>query len=366
MSKFKKKNSEVLATNKCEKEHKRKKRTLILVTFISGLLFAMAAWAWFSQTLNVRIDFFQMRVDSDTGLYISLDGIDFSEEILISRESILNDLTPRYPNHTNRWSITGLRPVSSNGLPNPNTDRFDIFWGEVHRRRSAHRDDDPQRRLFAVREVEDAPTPVSRFVAFDFFLRNITHSPHPDNLFIENDSVIDFSMDEIIDPEVRANMAGIVNSMRFGLVFKGTVPIGSDIETIQNMRCEQDCHYVIWEPNDLRHSPESIARAATKGITVVDGQPHPTFAVIAPGGPINHRSGQPGSGVPLDPNHFALQRTHTNLNDAIWEIPHGITKVRAYLWVEGQDIDGLETDEAITVLLDVLISLSKDLAGYEY
>ena len=67
----------------------------------------------------------------------------------------------------------------------------------------------------------------------------------------------------------------------------------------------------------------------------------------------------------IDPNYFTLQNTITeeDFSEPIFEIPNGVTKARVYLWVEGQDIDSLETNSEGTDL-DISISFVKDTEGY--
>ncbi len=46
------------------------------------------------------------------------------------------------------------------------------------------------------------------------------------------------------------------------------------------------------------------------------------------------------------------------------QVPHAITKARVYIWVEGQDIDSLETYSKGTVL-ELGINFVKDTMGFE-
>ena len=342
-------------------EKKKKRRRLLWITFVSGILLTLAVYAWFSATLNVKIKSFNMAVASDTGLTISLDGINFSSEIEVSLESILNDLTPRYPNHKNRWVISGLWPVSTIGIRNANSNRFSMYSGSVVKRRKNDASD--RRYLFAVEETDDRATPTSIYLAFDFFLKNVTPSPYPDNLFFEIDSMIDFTAET--SEEVRKSTGGAVNSLRFGVIFMDTVGIDASVETIQNIGCNNNCKSVIWEPNSTSHTEESIENAKKYNITLVDGVYTPTYAITRAGGPLDHTGGHPGTGIPLDTNHFALQRTITDLNEQIYQMGNSIVKCRGYLWIEGQDIDSLEIENVKSATLEVLVSISKDLAGYE-
>jgi hypothetical protein len=121
---------------------------------------------------------------------------------------------------------------------------------------------------------------------------------------------------------------------------------------------------IIYEPNNTLHSSDSIEGAGEFGIKLEDGIPVPTYGVIAEGQYLEHVNGQEGSGIPLDTAHFALQKTITDLYTPIFSIPNSITKFRAYVWIEGQDIDSLETYSK-GAGIDIALNLVKDLAGYE-
>ena len=49
----------------------------------------------------------------------------------------------------------------------------------------------------------------------------------------------------------------------------------------------------------------------------------------------------------------------------IFSLSKGISKVRIYMWIEGQDVDSLETVSS-GLNLAVVINFFKDIAGYEY
>ena len=62
--------------------------------------------------------------------------------------------------------------------------------------------------------------------------------------------------------------------------------------------------------------------------------------------------------------NFELQATKVDIERPIFELPDGITKLRVYVWLEGQDIDSLATrSEGADV--SVVINLIKDTAGYD-
>ena len=337
-------------------------KLLILVVFLLGIALSVATYAWFSASLNVKVKFFDVKVSTETGLFISLDGVNFSDSIEISRDSITKDLERLYPNHTNQWAATGLWSVSSNGIPNPNSDKFAVYGGSMGKYTDKARKG--TRFVTTTLISEDKSSEWNQYIAFDIFLKNVSGSPKKDNLYIGRGTYIDF--DESADQETREKMQDIFNTMRMGIVKIGETDLKADVNTIQNLQCNGECISLIYEPNSTKHNQESIDAASELGISISDNTYVPTYGVIAEGDHLDHKSGFINSGVNLDTEHFALQHTifESDLSRAIFQVPNGITKARVYIWIEGQDVDALEVhSEGAPVALN--LDLEKDLAGYE-
>jgi hypothetical protein len=355
-------------SNKSKKKRKsqsikKKKNTklLLIIAFFTAVLLIISSYAWFSVSLNVKVKFFDLVVSSDSGLFISLDGVNFSSEVEISIDSIIRDLGATYPNHTNQWSAGGLWPVSSNGIKNANQDKFDMYAGDVVRRRINRQ---IIKYLNTILLKEDKPNAANVFIGFDIFLKNVSGSPRTDNLYLTEETYIE--IDENTPDDDKEAMSGIMDSMRFGILKIGHVPLKSTVKDIQNIKCNNNCEMVIYEPNSTSHSEVAIEKAGEIGIIINDGEYVPTYAVINEGERLEHTNGQEGSGFPLDTDHFTLQETikEEDLEDPIFVIPNAITKLRVYVWIEGQDIDSLETNSRGAAIY-IGISFEKDLAGYE-
>ena len=129
---------EIKQKSKFPKFTKRTK-LLLFVVFVSSVVLTFATYAWFSASLNVKIKFVDVKVSTDTGLFISLDGIHFSDSVEISLDSVIYDLKEYYPNHTNQWAANGLWTVSSNGIPNSNASKFAMFDGQIGKYRDKAR-----------------------------------------------------------------------------------------------------------------------------------------------------------------------------------------------------------------------------------
>lgn len=334
----------------------QKRMTICMTILFLGVLFIFSSYAWFSTNLNVKIKQFNMLVTKNGGLTISFDAINFDSSVELTRKIIIDDLTATYPSHINQWAVNGLKPVSTNGNLDDNSYFFDIFATSGVKYKSFRRENG----FITTKKVEDKkPSPNNYYIAFDVFFKNVNGSPISDNLYFDKDTAI------TMVSESSDEMIGLTNSLRVGIVKVGTLPLDTDPSVIQNMQCQDKCETIIYEPNSKNHSSLSIERAMKYDINLINGRTFPTYAMIKEGGPIYVKDNVSGS-PNLDLNYFALQSTihEEDFSRPLFEVPEGITKARIYLWVEGQDIDSLETDsEGAELLVD--LNFIKDTAGYD-
>lgn len=327
----------------------------IVVIFFLGILLIFSAYAWFSTSLNVQIKTFNMIVSRNSGLSISFDAISFDKSIEISEDILINKLVETYPNNLSQWAGNGLVPVSSPGITNSNDYFFDIYRssGVKYKNRDLSKG-----YVTTILSKETKRSSVNNFIAFDLFIKNETGSPVSDNLYLVEGT--QFTMTS----ESNEEMTGLVNSARMGFVKVGSVPHDTPVETIQNLQCNNNCQSIIYEPNSMNHSSMSIERAKKYGINLRDGQEFPTFAYKKAGGPFEVIDTISGS-VGLDYNYFTEQKTLTTnaYEEPLFTIPDGITKIRVYVWLEGQDIDSLETDSD-GAEVSIAINFIKDTYGY--
>lgn len=354
----KQKNAKSRSTEPIKKIKRINVKLTIFIIIILGILLIFSSYAWFSSNLNVRIKTFNMIVTKNSGLTLSFDGINFDTALEISADTLIRDLRATYPNNTSQWASNGLTPVSSNGISNPNSPVFNMYASEGGVRYTHRNRKNGFINTSLLRETERKE--FSYYVAFDLFFKNDTGSPISDNLYLDNGTSI------IIDDENASDeMQGLINSARIGFVKIGSVPHEADANTIQNVSCNNQCKSIIYEPNSTFHTPLSIERATNYGVNLISGERYPTYGCYREGGPIPIANAVPGS-PSLDQNYFALQNTihEDDFDTPLFEIPDGITKVRVYLWIEGQDIDSLETDSEGTSM-SISINFVKDTAGYE-
>ncbi len=341
-------------SNKIIKEKKNKNYNMMLFfTFIVGIVLIVSTYAWFSSTLDASVDFVTVSVNRETGIYISLDGVNYDETITVNKEEVTTNLEDTYPGHNNKWvDSRGLIPISSNGIPDSNTFEFSMF--ELYRERYSKE----ERQLYLDFRQYTEDQSGANFVAFDVFIKNISNSDVSDNLYLWEGTSIK------LQDGTSDRMVSLLNTVRLGISKSGFTPDkNASGETVQNLECNNNCESFIYEPFSTAHNDLSIERAEDYGVTLEDGVFHPTYAVIAAGDKLSHYSGQ--GRQPFDNEHFIFQNTFRDLNTRLFELPHGVTKARIYVWLEGQDIDALETKSGGDIL-EIEIILHKDLAGYGY
>ena len=68
----------------------------------------------------------------------------------------------------------------------------------------------------------------------------------------------------------------------------------------------------------------------------------------------------------LNAPYLSYQETITdeNFSEPLFPLENGVTKARIYVWIEGQDIDSLETNSK-GADVNITIDFIKDTAGYE-
>lgn len=336
-------------------KHVNKKRNYnvaLVVTFIMGVICIVSTYAWFYASLDVKVKFINLKVENDSGLTISLDGVNFGSSIQISKDDLIENLKTVYPNNTSQWPVYGLRPVSTNGIKTSNDEKFDIYYSSS----AEYRDDKKIDTYLTTKKTSERTiNGISSFVAFDIFLRNKTGSPVSDNLYLDEGTSV------LLDGDSTEEMQDLLNSIRIGFLRIGSVSLESTVNEIQNVKCNNSCQSIIYEPHSTEHTNLSIEKAKKYNINLMNGTYYPTYAMINAVNGINIMDIADGS----DTKNFSLQITRLDFNQSLFEIPDGITKVRIYIWLEGQDIDSLET-KSTGANLSINLNFIKDTAGYDY
>lgn len=302
---------------------------ILIAIFLTSLVFIYSTYAWFSSSLDVNISDFKMTTNSIDGLYISLDGVTWSDSIDVSKENMENLLHQSYENHTTQWAEE-MSPISTIGISDTNKDKFNIFGNKTDLLNNSNYTNNDK--IDFIKLEENKPNYKNYFVAFDIFIKNRTPSPYKDNIYFDNTTKITST-----NKEETKDFA--LNSIRIGIVFTDTTTSDANVNTIQNLKCNNNCSSIIYEPNAYNHDEDSINTLKKHEITIKNGEYYETHSVIKEGNNVELWSGVKNSNKIYDSEHFALQKTVKDLSAPITSMPDGIVKARVYLWIEGQDID---------------------------
>lgn len=301
---------------------KKRRKILFLLVFLTGLLLSMTTYAWFTTNRIFEIESFDIQVASKGGIEISTDAIDW-KGVVGMLEFIAAANT--YPSNINQIP-NQVRPVSSAG--EVEDAKLKIFYGEVAM--------DKYHYLSAERTVEKArlmEDSEAYFVAFDVFIK----SPMPKQLMIAPGSGVSYEAD-------LSNPSGIENAFRIAFINQGNAPETNSLHSIQNLNSGTSA--IIWEPNYNSHTNSAVEHAKNVyAINTTTNAPRLTYYGIKTEIPSNLRLDVSKANANDNPNYFALvnpQITTVSNNDQFQDfinITSGITKIRIYIWLEGQDVD---------------------------
>ncbi len=303
-------------------ENQKRRRILIMILLVSFLILmlGMSTYAWFSSNKHATIDSIDINVATVTGIQVSVDAINWDN--IVTKEQIMNAYKT-YRAAENQLPDT-LSNVSTAG--NVSRGRMDMFYGLTSEGERNNYN------LTTVKESEiqcsgDQECVDKHFIAFDIFLL-VTN---PANLVItSNSNVI---------PQEGAEDKGCQNAARVGFIVEGAVgPTAS--AAAQNLRGGNSS--IIWEPNYDVHTEHGVmaarniyglstslsgaSRLPYKGVNTEFKDPvaidktdqSPYFSTVSP--------------------KIATTKTFSD-DQSFVSIPSGITKLRIYMWLEGQDVD---------------------------
>lgn len=347
---------------KKEKRSNRKaRRTLLLLLLIcaTGVLLTTASYAWFTANRQVSINTISVNVAAKNGIQISVDGTDWKS--IIQTDDIRAAHTG-YITATKSANMlpTSMEPVSTIGqVENDATlgNLIKMYYGTVSSNSAG------QNILSAtkVTEARDVATTnnTAKYVAFDIFLK-VTEAT---DLYITGDSGV----------TANGTDKGIKNATRFAFLLKGNTTAASTVQQIQELNTDNTVY--IWEPNYDVHTSSGIANARdVYGITTsaTGGSLLTYYGVKAPiadannvllseanitaaqcfvSGAVNRSittegdcTTASGSWVSNSTYFGAVTRDYTTTaantnNFQVFGLSAGITKIRVYMWVEGQDVD---------------------------
>ena len=350
-------------------------RNLVLVCTLTAILLTVSTYAWFIGMKTVKVAEFEVKIATTEGLFLSMDGSDWSYNLDAKGATA-------YTGNANQWldgEDEGLIPVSTVGDIDKTSSRMKIYEkGSLTSTKGGYR-------LLASR-VNNYTNKVTTgakkeyvdgdgYVAFDLFIKNLSG----DEYYVGNDVDNEEAIYLTYDSAVTVGQGGAAET---GIDCTGTPDPTEDTDVTGICR-----DAAIWEPNDKAHVDNAInwyKKSCLKrdgGATtfsyatsnnacgeVANGTESPTYAIaneLEVGSYVDVYDGAKFNGYGANVQEFAAYKASDSketaklvnydyLTDSEKEqrgnqrkeimtlAPNSITKVRVYIYLEGQDIDNYD------------------------
>ena len=319
---------------------KRKLNSMLLALLLSAVMLIMSTYAWFSANRTVSIEGITAKVSAAEGLQISLDGATWSSSVTV------NATTLQAAASYNSYVLPEeLHPVSATGTVLDGAE-IKFFDGQVNAEGT---------RLTGAAQA----TAAGKFIVFDVYLKN-SSSQQNDNLQLGINSEVKLGATE---NKIGVENTGLENSVRIGFaLYPNTATFTAGQSAIAALTGTPLVS--IWEPNYSNH----ITEVVTNDSRIQNDTNFKTFGLIGAGaGTLDGINGtaattfmeetktvRTAGKLTADTNLTAVNQAGTQLQLA----GNAISKVRVYIWLEGQDPDCIDT-ASTGKYLDFLINLSK-------
>ena len=373
-----------------QKRHTNRIRNLVITLVLTALILSVSTYAWFIGMRTVNVSEFSVQIASTKELELSLNGVNWSETVAINAENF-NDEEVVYADHTNWWTGgEGLVPMSSIGDIDEVVSRLVLY------EKSSITASKGGFRIMTSRAENEGAEEAKGYVAFDLFVKNHSGADYIKELDRLNEEAIYLSIDSAVavsDTDGEKG-TGIENSVRVAFAQIGRVEgTTEDASVITGISCTGDTNVTsicsrpaqIWEPNDTDHVQGAInwyktaCKARTDKTTfegdcgeILDKEYYQTYAVagrIGSADAVDVYDGEEYNGytesITVDPLEEAKllypypyftdtmkNKTGMARPEFMYLAANSITKLRIYIYIEGQDVDNYDfaaIGKAITV-----------------
>lgn len=362
-------------------KHQKRVKKLIVACSLCAIILTVSTYAWFIGMKTVNVSSFDVTIAAIDSLSLSLNGKDWGNEVTINKD---NYKTGSYDGNTNSWGGAGLVPMSTVGKIDPDSSRMILFEkGSLTTTPGGYR-------LMASQVDNSGAEERDGYVAFDLFIKNLSGNQYYGDLNQLNEEAIYLTTDSEVKVSADGGQegTGIENSVRVAFAQIGRVEATTeDLTTITGISCETAGDVVgicenrdaqIWEPNDTKHVDNAIkwyntaclqrtgddvtadASYAGNCNAIVDGTAYKTYAVsgvidytdkvdVYDGADYNGYTATTADtatdGKLVAYPYFTDTMKNyegTNRPTFITLAPKSITKVRVYVYIEGQDVDNYD------------------------
>lgn len=318
---------------------------LLIVLLLVAIVFISSTYAWFTTNKTVTVSSIDVNVSTVSGIQISVDGINWKSTV---NKSELLGASTTYATNINTIP-TDLEPVSTAlGLTNG---KLDMFYGIVKA--------DETTGVYKLTSTKEEPQTGENghYVVFDIFLKTAANIDDGD-LYLTYSSGASCSGASV----------GIENASRIAFIKQGNIADGSSAGDIQALQTQSTSDIYLWEPHCTSHTAAAVANAkATYGITTTtDASKNARLdysgikAEFTEGvnlGDATEANNSDNFGA-VTPTYTTKTGNTTNI--PIFGLNAGITKLRVYMWIEGQDVDCENNASGANISFDLKFTIDEN------
>ncbi len=338
------------------KKRKNRMKSLVLLLFLTIVMLSTATYAWFTSNRTVSVSTITVNVAATSGLQISADAITWKS---VLSNGDLTGVTSTYPTADNHL-VSEMSPVSTAGTVTNGL--LKMYSGSVE-------GDSGGNMALTTTALTDAS---GKYVVFDIFLKVDTGA----TVYLQAGSGATVKSGE--------TSKGLENAARFAFVVEGNGSSTANASTMQGKMEGTSSTLTVFEPNYDTHTSTGISNAST----------YYNLTVTSPSAPVNYygvdaevsnvllgSTNPPGLSAPnasFSQKWNTIVKTNsafstagsgfgyvtgggtsatTNHYPTALNLATGITKVRVYMWVEGQDIDCENNASGTNLSYNILLTL---------
>jgi len=312
------------------KSSRRRSRTLLLLLLllVTGSMLGTSTYAWFTSNKTVSVSEITVNVAAKNGIQISVDGTNWKSIIsttdLVNASATYSGAVNQIPSEAN-----SIQPVSTVGTI-LDGGKMEMFVGDV----PSNEDGDY---ILTSKVSTEANGTSGDFIVFDMFLKS--------------DQAVDLDMTGSSGVTANGTDTGIKNASRVAFVIQGNVASDASVSEIQSLALTAGSTEGVyfWEPNYNVHNGTGIANARdTYGITITENEETAVSydgvkAAIESTDNIllgdATKATYPEKFETVEIDYLTKDTFAGDDAISVFSLPAGITKIRVYMWVEGQDVD---------------------------
>lgn len=304
----------------------RKKRLFSVFLLILAIVsLCGGTYAWFSSNEEIDTGGISLGVTPSNSLEISTDATDGSWKKNIVLDDIKN---ADYSYGTTRMNSypTLYKPVSTVG--NLNGGYLETFLGHISK-------DPLQGYKIAAESMNEVDGTDGYLMSYDLYIKSGAEQTLQINVATSSVKY------KTLEGDTNTT-EGIENSIRMAFILEGTVPANSSVADIQALSSSNPSNIKIWEPNANYHFSNGILAAQEfyglniTANTVLDYQG--IKAAIPESANLALTSNDSTYFESLGDKLIRTNRGEEGVQN-LFKVQGGISKIRIYMWIEGQDVD---------------------------